>query len=164
MRRAPVIHPTYLRPACASSIEEENSIPTPQPCQFLGTARTFSFLAFRFASSKNARKQTVLIAHATSGFKVRGPPAIRGHSEIKTSSGRQPWYHCQHLCDAHCVCTGSQVNCDRFREIGSLLFIASYANWLISFFLGTNCFEPIPQPLGVATAALRSRATAKEKR
>jgi hypothetical protein len=31
---------------------------------------------------------------------------------------------------------------------------------LFHFFLGTNCFEPIPHPLGVVTAALRSRATA----
>jgi hypothetical protein len=32
--------------------------------------------------------------------------------------------------------------------------------WAYFISLGTSCFEPIPHPLGVVTAALRSQATA----
>lgn len=52
----------------------------------------------------------------------------------------------------------------RLTAIGSAeracFFIASTQIGLFHFFLGTNCFETVPTPLGVVTVALRSRATA----
>ncbi len=82
---------------------------------------------------------------------------LRGHSAIKLAAGDNPRTTTSIF--AMPTRIGRRFSCARFRETGllSYRFIRRLA-YFIS--LGTKCLEPMPHPLGVITAALRSPATA----
>ena len=101
------------------------------------------------------------VAHATATFKVRGTSTVAWHSAIKLGDNPST------TTSIFAMRTGPAVG-RRLTAIGSaklVCFLSLHTQiGLFHFFLGTNCFETIPLPLGVVTAALR-RATAyiKEK-